>query len=282
MKYVLIAHINDGGCSDIYVCKKIEVEENQSANFSQKLYVAKISGIKMRPHDAMPPSELLHGEAEILRELTDAKVEGISKYCDFANLSDYSMLIMNYIRGRELFEIASDMNYRVEPFRVKKWMIKIAKILLCVHPLGIIHRDIKMENILIDGRDEPHVIDWGFATFIKDIKPDGQNAVCGTLESMAPETYDRVYGTASDVWSLGVVLYNLLTRVMLFTVGRLTYTKNYGFFLSIDHKNLQYSLLPYKHREYLVGLFEKIFTLHHHRISMREFLKDIENWKIDS
>jgi serine/threonine-protein kinase len=92
---------------------------------------------------------------------------------------------------------------------------KVARAMHYVHERGILHRDLKPANILLDERGEPRVTDFGLAKF-----RDGETelthpgAVLGTLPYMAPEQasgqIDRI-GPSSDVWAMGVILFELLT-----------------------------------------------------------------------
>ncbi|TFH62156.1 MAG: hypothetical protein E4G91_07765, partial [Candidatus Zixiibacteriota bacterium] len=76
-----------------------------------------------------------------------------------------------------------------------------------IHTLGIIHRDLKGENILLDGRFHARVTDLGLA-----VMGDSRNTRAGTLEYMAPEIIDNREATpAADIYSLGVILFRLAT-----------------------------------------------------------------------
>ncbi|MFM7281296.1 MAG: serine/threonine-protein kinase, partial [Planctomycetia bacterium] len=96
----------------------------------------------------------------------------------------------------------------------------IAQGLQAAHEAGVIHRDLKPQNILLDSRDTPRVLDFGLARIEGDTVLSKSGDVAGTFQYMSPE---QVSGARSqidhrtDVFSLGVVLYELLTLQRPFT-----------------------------------------------------------------
>jgi serine/threonine protein kinase len=85
-----------------------------------------------------------------------------------------------------------------------------------LHNKGIAHRDLKPENILIDGKGRMKLADFGFSTW----KKDGvlMKTFCGSTSYAAPEILKHIPydGIQADIWSLGVVLYAILTRSLPF------------------------------------------------------------------
>lgn len=80
-----------------------------------------------------------------------------------------------------------------------------------LHGLNICHRDLKLENILIDERNNVKLIDFGFSVCSS---PDQKLKIfCGTPSYMAPEIVQKkdYSGFATDIWSLGILLYVMLT-----------------------------------------------------------------------
>jgi non-specific serine/threonine protein kinase len=120
-------------------------------------------------------------------------------------------IVMEYIQGRSLQEI---MRAGKAPWqRAVRWVLRIAEAVHCAHKVGLIHADLKPGNFLIDEQDEPHVADFGLTISEADQRRRTRN-VAGTPAYMAPEQVrgesHRLDGRA-DLWSLGAVLYELLT-----------------------------------------------------------------------
>jgi eukaryotic-like serine/threonine-protein kinase len=99
--------------------------------------------------------------------------------------------------------------------QVLRLMLKVARAVQYAHQRGIIHRDLKPQNIIVDGAGEPHVLDFGLA---KELGVDGPSFSLdgvepGTLQYMSPEQANgrsREVDTRTDVYSLGIVLYEML------------------------------------------------------------------------
>lgn len=121
---------------------------------------------------------------------------------------------MAYVRGQSLAEIIREQ--RLAPRRAAEYVRKVALAVQFAHRHGIIHRDIKPGNVLVDEHDEPKVTDFGLAKEVDSehsLTTSGQ--IVGTISYMPPEqasgTLSRV-STWSDVYSLGALLYALLTQ----------------------------------------------------------------------
>jgi serine/threonine protein kinase len=129
---------------------------------------------------------------------------------DFHN--ERPFLVMEYVDGRDLEVYARDEP--VTPRRAAELVAKLAGALAMVHRKGVIHRDIKPRNILIDEAGQPRLIDFGLARLRNAWSDRDDPTWGGTLAYMAPEQARREHdrtGPRSDLFGLGAVLYFLLT-----------------------------------------------------------------------
>jgi serine/threonine protein kinase/tetratricopeptide (TPR) repeat protein len=128
---------------------------------------------------------------------------------------------MKFIEGGQL-----DAVLKRQPITIRKAVELIAKVARTVHYAhehGILHRDIKPGNILLDAKGEPHLTDFGLARLVEsDSSVTQTKDVLGTPSYMAPEQAvgnNSVLSSATDVYSLGAVLYQLLTSHPPFAGG---------------------------------------------------------------
>jgi formylglycine-generating enzyme required for sulfatase activity len=137
---------------------------------------------------------------------------------DVVPLDDGTLfVVMEYVEGSTLRDELKAGP--VAPERAAALIAQVAEALHYAHTKGFVHRDLKPANILIDRLGHPHVADFGLAVH-EATRPGRSGELAGTAPYMAPE---QVRGEAhrldgrTDVWALGVILYELLARRRPFT-----------------------------------------------------------------
>jgi serine/threonine protein kinase len=128
---------------------------------------------------------------------------------------------MKFVEGGQLDEVA-----RREPMPIRRaveLIAKVARTLHYAHEHGILHRDIKPGNILLDAKGEPHLTDFGLARLVESESTVTRTMeVLGTPSYMAPEQAvgnNAAVSSVTDVYGLGAVLYQLLTGQPPFAGG---------------------------------------------------------------
>ncbi|KAL4579193.1 hypothetical protein LXL04_015331 [Taraxacum kok-saghyz] len=127
-------------------------------------------------------------------------------------------MILEYVNGGELFEtIASKGKLRESDAR-KMFQQLIEGVGYC-HDKGVYHRDLKLENVLVDAKGNIKISDFGLSALPQHLRDDGLlHTTCGSPNYVAPEILlNRGYdGATSDTWSCGVILYVILTGYLPF------------------------------------------------------------------
>lgn len=115
-------------------------------------------------------------------------------------------LVLEYAPGGELFFHMQQRKIPVEDARI--YIAEIACALDYLHSQGIIYRDLKPENVLLDANGHAKLTDFGLA---KDLQSENTSTFCGTNEYLAPEIIcHEKYGFAIDWWALGILFYEMM------------------------------------------------------------------------
>ncbi|KAM7318871.1 hypothetical protein ACRRTK_021984 [Alexandromys fortis] len=149
----------------------------------------------------------MNSEVQILQTLEHSN---IIHFFHVIDTQSRTYIITEYVAGKDLRKFLREVK-RLKEQEARPIFQQVVSAVYFLHQRRIAHRDIKLKNILIDGDGNVKLCDFGLAVQLAE----GQmlNRVCGSLKYMAPEILARepYDGLAVDMWSLGVVLYVMVT-----------------------------------------------------------------------
>lgn len=144
----------------------------------------------------------------------------IKLHCTFQDV-DRLYFVMTYAENGEL--LAHMQEYPLTSHSVRKYTLQLVSALEHLHRLGIVHRDLKPENILLNDQMDILITDFGSAQiYTENAKgslnsPDRRNSFVGTAQYVSPEMLKNRQATnKSDLWALGVIVFQMITNVMPF------------------------------------------------------------------
>ncbi len=196
-RYVLVEQIGVGGMAIVYraidrntghsvAVKVLKPEFNRDAEFVSRFQREAEAASKMTHHNIV--------------NLLDVGMDGDNRY-----------LIMEYVKGQTLKEVIQQSG-RLRPATAVQITIRILSALQHAHQNGIIHRDIKPQNILVHADGHIKVADFGIARMANSSTLTRGDAVMGSVHYFSPEqAQGQGTDVTSDLYSVGVTLYEMLT-----------------------------------------------------------------------
>ncbi|CAL9044315.1 CBL-interacting protein kinase 9-like isoform X1 [Musa acuminata AAA Group] len=127
-------------------------------------------------------------------------------------------IVLEFVDGGELFDKVANHG-KLKEDEARRYFQQLINAVDYCHSRGVYHRDLKPENLLLDSYGTLKVSDFGLSAFAPQIREDGLlHTTCGTPNYVAPEVLnDKGYdGTASDIWSCGVILFVLMAGYLPF------------------------------------------------------------------
>ena len=193
--YRIVEKIGAGGMGEIYLADDTKLNRQVALKFMPS-HLASETDMRMR----------FTREAQAVAKLNHPNVITIHEVSEF-NGRPY--FVMEHITGKSLHHFAHEEQLPID--MIIEYAIQICQGLGEAHRNGITHRDIKADNIAIDNNNRIRLLDFGLAAVQGDDKLTKTGSTLGTMAYMSPEQVSgRKIDNRSDLFSLGVVLYELL------------------------------------------------------------------------
>lgn len=196
-RYKILRHIGSGGMAEVYLAEDLLLSRQVAIKVLRDQF----------NNDKTLLNQFKH-EAQSAARLSNPSIINIFDVCEE---DGKSFIVMEYVEGKTLKDLLEEKG-RLTPLVAVKIACDIAAGLSHAHKRNIIHCDIKPHNILITENMTPKIADFGIARMISSMTMVYTNSVIGSVHYLSPEQASgKPITEQSDIYSLGIVLYEMLT-----------------------------------------------------------------------
>lgn len=202
-RYDIIGTIGEGGMSKVYLAHDLILDRDVA--------------IKVLNYDFAHEEELKRRFQREALSATSLTHPNIVNIFDVGEEDELHYLVMEYVKGMTLKRYILE-NGPLPPEKAIPIMLQLVAAISNAHHNGIVHRDVKPQNILMDEEGNVKITDFGIAMALTATSHTKTNSVLGTVHYLSPEQARGGMATKkSDIYSLGIVFYELLTGKLPFS-----------------------------------------------------------------
>ena len=196
-RYRITAHLGSGGMAEVYCATDLQLGRNVAVKILHGRFAEDEQFVERFKREASSAAGLAH--------------QHVVAIYDRGEWDGTSYIAMEYVAGRTLKQIVVEAGGPLAPQRAVDLTVQILRAARFAHRRGIIHRDFKPQNVIVDDDDRAKVTDFGIARAgASDMTQTG--SILGTAQYLSPEqAQGHAVGARSDLYSIGIVLYELLT-----------------------------------------------------------------------
>jgi serine/threonine protein kinase len=205
-RYRIVGLLGRGGMGEVYRADDLKLSQPVALKFLPSNYLKDGAALAR-----------FHREVRVARQVSH---KNVCRVYDIGELNGHHYLSMEYIKGEELASLLRRIG-RLPPDKALQIARQICAGLAAAHDAGVLHRDLKPANVMIDGDGNARITDFGLAGLEDEFREDEMGA--GTPAYMAPEQLDsQPVSVRTDIYSLGLVLYEVFTGKRAFEAANLT------------------------------------------------------------
>ncbi|WP_323074657.1 Stk1 family PASTA domain-containing Ser/Thr kinase [Limosilactobacillus reuteri] len=196
-RYRIIRSLGEGGMANVYLAHDMVLDRDVSVKL-----------LRLDLRDDPSNKRRFHREAMAATQLNDPHIVGIY---DVGEDHGLQYMVMQYVKGTDL-KAYIKKHYPIPLPQVIDIMEQVLSAVATAHAHGIIHRDLKPQNILIDENKNVKITDFGIAVAVSQDSLTQTNTLMGSVHYLSPEQARGSIATKqSDIYSLGIILFELLT-----------------------------------------------------------------------
>lgn len=196
-RYRIIRSLGEGGMANVYLAHDMVLDRDVSVKL-----------LRLDLRDDPSTKRRFHREAMAATQLNDPHIVGIY---DVGEDHGLQYMVMQYVKGTDL-KAYIRKHYPIPLPQVIDIMEQVLSAVATAHAHGIIHRDLKPQNILIDENKNVKITDFGIAVAVSQDSLTQTNTLMGSVHYLSPEQARGSIATKqSDIYSLGIILFELLT-----------------------------------------------------------------------